>query len=78
MKEIFLIFAVLLYRFRTGSRFSVRVSAVEIVGRSEKVRDLLAEQATGNKNKFLMNGARNVKSLTKFTDGDIESNLLPM
>lgn len=51
---------------------------MEIVGRSEKVRDLLAEQATGNKNKFLMNGARNVKSLTKFTDGDIESNLLPM
>ena len=34
--------------FRTGTRFSVRVSAVEIVGRSENVRDLLAEQATGN------------------------------
>jgi len=35
---------------KTGSRFSVRVSAVEIVGRSEKVRDLLAEQASGSEN----------------------------
>ena len=33
---------------RTGTRFSVRVSAVEIVGRSETVRDLLTEQASGN------------------------------
>ena len=63
-------FAVLFYRFRTGSRFSVRVSAVEIVGRSEKVRDLLAEQATGDKKNFLVNGTRNEKSWTKFTDGD--------
>ncbi|XP_078344764.1 uncharacterized protein LOC144630301 isoform X3 [Oculina patagonica] len=35
---------------KTGTRFSVRVSAVEIVGRSENVRDLLAEQATGSEN----------------------------
>lgn len=64
------------YRFRTGSRFSVRVSAVEIVGRSEKVRDLLAEQASGNKNKFLMKGKCNVKSLIKFAAVDRKSNLL--
>ena len=41
-------FVSLFVHFRTGTKFSVRVSAVEIVGRSETVRDLLAEQATGN------------------------------
>ena len=76
VKEIFLIFALLFYRFRTGSRFSVRVSAVEIVGRSEKVRDLLAEQASGNKNKLSMNDKCKSKKLTKCADGDRESNLL--
>ncbi|XP_015757068.1 PREDICTED: kinesin-like protein KIF26A [Acropora digitifera] len=35
---------------KTGTKFSVRVSAVEIVGRSETVRDLLAEQASGSEN----------------------------
>ncbi|XP_068751759.1 kinesin-like protein KIF26B isoform X2 [Montipora capricornis] len=35
---------------KTGTKFSVRISAVEIVGRSETVRDLLAEQATGLEN----------------------------
>eukprot|EP00794_Sanderia_malayensis_P017715 gene17715-19486_t len=32
---------------RTGARFSVRVSGVEIVGRSENLKDLLSEQASG-------------------------------
>ncbi|XP_065051675.1 kinesin-like protein KIF26B isoform X3 [Rhopilema esculentum] len=34
-------------KHRTGARFSVRVSAVEIVGRSENLKDLLSEQASG-------------------------------
>ena len=32
---------------RTGARISVRVSAVEVVGRNEELRDLLSEQASG-------------------------------
>ncbi|XP_065052250.1 uncharacterized protein LOC135681616 isoform X2 [Rhopilema esculentum] len=35
---------------RTGARFSVRVSAVEIVGKSENLKDLLLEQDTGSMN----------------------------
>jgi kinesin family protein 26 len=34
--------------FRTGARFSIRVSAVEVVGRSENLKDLLQEQSIGN------------------------------
>ena len=30
--------------FRTGARFSVRVSAIEVVGKSENLKDLLVEQ----------------------------------
>lgn len=33
--------------FRTGARFSMRISAVEVVGSSENLKDLLAEQAAG-------------------------------
>ena len=33
--------------FRSGARFSVRVSAIEVVGSSENLRDLLADQAAG-------------------------------
>lgn len=33
--------------FRNGARFSVRASGVEIVGRSENLKDLLSEQASG-------------------------------
>lgn len=33
---------------KTGARFSVRVSAVEIAGATELLRDLLAPHATGN------------------------------
>ena len=33
---------------KTGARFSVRVSAVEIAGANELLRDLLAPHATGN------------------------------
>ncbi|XP_054568992.1 kinesin-like protein KIF26B [Eptesicus fuscus] len=33
---------------KTGARFSVRVSAVEVWGREESLRDLLAEVATGS------------------------------
>ena len=33
---------------KTGARFSVRVSAVEIAGPAETLRDLLAPHATGN------------------------------
>jgi hypothetical protein len=33
---------------QTGARFSVRVSALEVTGRPETVRDLLADVATGN------------------------------
>ncbi|KAL1435066.1 hypothetical protein MTO96_001612 [Rhipicephalus appendiculatus] len=33
------------HKQRTGARFSVRVSAVQVAGRSEHLRDLLAEQA---------------------------------
>ncbi|KAH9375973.1 hypothetical protein HPB48_016570 [Haemaphysalis longicornis] len=36
------------HKQRTGARFSVRVSAVQVTGRSEHLRDLLAEQATGS------------------------------
>jgi len=32
---------------RTGARFSVRVSAVEVTGKQEQLRDLLADTATG-------------------------------
>ncbi|XP_077861442.1 uncharacterized protein LOC100377557 [Saccoglossus kowalevskii] len=35
---------------RSGARFSVRVSAVEVVGKSENLKDLLAEQAMGSAN----------------------------
>ncbi|XP_075555507.1 uncharacterized protein LOC142587983 [Dermacentor variabilis] len=35
------------HKQRTGARFSVRVSAVQVAGRSEHLRDLLAEQANG-------------------------------
>ena len=35
------------YFFRTGARFSIRVSAVEVVGRSENLKDLLQDQSTG-------------------------------
>ena len=38
---------------RTGARISVRVSAVEVVGPSENLKDLLAEQASGMLNKVL-------------------------
>jgi len=34
---------------RTGARFSVRVSAVEITGKEEHLKDLLAETATGER-----------------------------
>lgn len=33
---------------RTGARFSIRVSAVEIVGKSENLKDLLGEQGNGS------------------------------
>ncbi|XP_019642367.1 PREDICTED: kinesin-like protein KIF26A isoform X2 [Branchiostoma belcheri] len=33
---------------KTGARFSVRVSAVEVYGKQENLRDLLSEQATGS------------------------------
>jgi len=32
---------------QTGARFSVRVSAVEVTGREEHLKDLLADTATG-------------------------------
>ncbi|XP_066916450.1 uncharacterized protein [Clytia hemisphaerica] len=32
---------------RTGARISIRVSAVEVVGRNEELKDLLADQASG-------------------------------
>uniref|UniRef100_A0A8C6DF30 Kinesin family member 26A n=1 Tax=Moschus moschiferus TaxID=68415 RepID=A0A8C6DF30_MOSMO len=35
-------------RERTGARFSVRVSAVEVCGRGQSLRDLLAEVASGS------------------------------
>ncbi|KAG0421881.1 hypothetical protein HPB47_002260, partial [Ixodes persulcatus] len=35
------------HKQRTGARFSVRVSAVQVAGRSENLRDLLAEHANG-------------------------------
>nr|XP_020753307.1 kinesin-like protein KIF26A [Odocoileus virginianus texanus] len=35
-------------RERTGARFSVRVSAVEVCGRGQNLRDLLAEVASGS------------------------------
>ena len=34
---------------QTGARFSVRVSAVEITGKDEHLRDLLADTATGKR-----------------------------
>jgi len=38
---------------RTGARFSVRVSAVEVTGKHEQLRDLLADTATiGELHKF--------------------------
>jgi kinesin family protein 26 len=33
---------------KTGARFSVRISAVEVWGKDEKLRDLLSEVATGS------------------------------
>lgn len=33
---------------KTGARFSVRISAVEVWGKEENLRDLLAEVATGS------------------------------
>ena len=33
---------------KTGARFSVRVSAVEVTGKQELLRDLLSEVAQGN------------------------------
>lgn len=33
---------------KTGTRFSIRVSAVEISGKDENLKDLLAEVATGS------------------------------
>ncbi|OCT68437.1 kinesin-like protein KIF26A isoform X2 [Xenopus laevis] len=33
---------------KTGTRFSIRVSAVEIFGKDENLKDLLAEEATGS------------------------------
>lgn len=33
---------------RTGTRFSVRVSALEVCGRDQSLRDLLAEVASGS------------------------------
>lgn len=35
-------------RERTGARFSVRVSAVEVCSRGQSLRDLLAEVASGS------------------------------
>ncbi len=32
---------------QTGARFSVRVSAVEVTGKQEQLKDLLADVATG-------------------------------
>lgn len=37
-----------LFSLRTGARFSVRVSAVEVVGKSENLKDLLGEQGNGS------------------------------
>ena len=34
----------------TGSRYSVRVSAVEITGKTEKIKDLLADVTVNGKN----------------------------
>jgi hypothetical protein len=34
--------------YRTGARFSVRISAVEVVGKSENLKDLLGEQGNGS------------------------------
>ena len=39
---------ILIGNFRTGARFSVRVSAVEVVGKSENLKDLLGEQGMHN------------------------------
>ena len=39
---------------QTGARFSVRVSAVEITGKQEQLKDLLADTATG-KNRSIPN-----------------------
>ena len=36
------------HKERTGARFSVRVSAIEITGKDEKLKDLLADVAKGN------------------------------
>lgn len=35
-------------RQKTGARFSVRASALELSGRNEVLRDLLSEYAAGN------------------------------
>ena len=37
---------------KTGARFSVRVSAVEVTGKQEKLKDLLAEVASGMLSNF--------------------------
>lgn len=38
------------HKHRTGARFSVRVSAVELSGKAEELRDLLADYAAGINN----------------------------
>lgn len=39
---------------QTGARFSVRVSAVEITGKSETLKDLLADVASGEMDELLL------------------------
>ena len=39
---------------KTGSRFSVRVSAVEVTGKQEVLKDLLSEVATGTLNSLML------------------------
>jgi len=41
---------------QTGARFSVRVSAVEITGKQEHLKDLLADSATGKIRSAARNG----------------------
>jgi len=47
---------------RTGARFSVRVSAVEITGKDELLRDLLADTATGQRHCSLLVAAAVLQS----------------
>jgi len=53
---------------RTGARFSVRVSAVEVTGKQEQLRDLLADTATGKTRSELCSTASVVR-LGLFHDG---------